>query len=366
MILNTDLNISILTSCLERAIPFVAYRKPNDSKIRLMLSEKFESFYFHGQDVFNKQGFIVVPFDNEHYPSFLLEPNIDKYTDDFLSEDIAWLETHPKKSLILSSIEDNDSKENYKIAFNKIFAAISEKKISKAILSRCHFVKDVNALNAPDYFMHLCALQSSTYNYLLYIPEAGMWMGASPELFLNTNGQFVETVSLAGTMKREESLEWNEKDIKEQKIVTDYIAEQLQDFSVKSVQQEGPKTVFAGHVAHLKTIFRFSKQSIQAHLGNFVSALHPTPAVCGYPKLLSKQLILQTENHSRGLYAGFLGSIQADGQFTFYVNIRCMQFFSNGAGLYVGGGITAMSEPEAEYNETLLKAENLLKLTINN
>jgi anthranilate/para-aminobenzoate synthase component I len=42
-----------------------------------------------------------------------------------------------------------------------------------------------------------------------------------------------------------------------------------------------------------------------------------------------------------------------------------MQFFSNNeAGLYVGGGITSLSEAEAEYNETLLKAETLLRALV--
>lgn len=356
--------INILQACLQRAIPFIAYRLPNSTDIQLLIARQVDSFRFIGQDLFNQSGFFVVPFDNQKRDAYLLHPQFETPITNLSSEQLDWIFKQPEKPLALAQNDDKTEKEDYQQAFEHILALIRCNKISKAIVSRCHFVNTIKASDAPEHFLRLCEMQASTYNYLLFLPELGLWMGASPELFLRRGEHAVETVSLAGTMRHAEQIHWAEKDLNEQDIVSNYILEHLEDFAVTDVEKEGPKTVSAGQVSHLKTIFRFPKNCIQSQLGKFVHALHPTPAVCGYPKDLSKQYILQTEMHERGLYAGFLGSIQPDGQFAFYVNIRCMQYFANGAGLYVGGGITALSELEAEYNETVLKAENLLRVLV--
>ena len=357
---NYTKQIKILSDCLQRAIPFVAYRLPGSGKICLLVAEKVDSFFFQGQDLFSHRGFVLVPFDNENAPAYFLKTRFDAELDSISIEQIQWIEQQPKIPLNLGVYHDFSCLQNYQQSFNKLFQAIQQGKIEKAILSRCHFVEHVEALKAASFFLDLCVLQSSTYNYLSYVPGCGLWMGASPELFLCRNECFFETVSLAGTMKQSNQMDWSKKDLKEQNIVTNYISEQLRDFNVDVVDKIGPKTVSVGQVAHLKTVFHFSKDSLPKNVGKFVEAFHPTPAVCGYPKKMAKQLILQTETHQRSLYGGFLGKIDADGQFSFYVNIRCVQFFENGVGLYVGGGITAMSNVEEEYNETLLKADGLM------
>lgn len=356
--------ITVLDACLKRAIPFVAYRLPNTSTVRLLVANEVEPFLFHGQDLFQQTAFLVVPFDNERNNSYLLYPKFDVEVSLLSREQLDWIQSQPQREINLPVNLQKAEKEDYDLAFHKIQGAIQCDKISKAILSRCHFVEGISQFEAPRLFERLCDMQQSTFNYLLYVPDAGLWMGASPELFLRQQANTVETVSLAGTMKFAEKIDWNQKDLIEQDIVSNYILEHLDGFQIKDVQKDGPKTVAAGHVSHLKTIFRFPQEHIRRQLGKFVHALHPTPAVCGYPKDLSKEIILETELHHRGLYAGFLGNIDSSGDFAFYVNIRCMQFFANGVGLYVGGGITDMSDVEAEYNETLLKAESLLKLTI--
>lgn len=356
--------ISILMACLQRAIPFIAYRLPNSSVIRLLIAKQVDSFLFHGQDMFDEAGFLVVPFDNERRNAYMLHARFDADISALTAEQLTWIFEQEEQPLCLAEHTHISDKEDYTDAFQRVLSLIKCEHISKAIISRCHFDAAIDAQKAPEHFVHLCAIQAGTYNYLLFLPEAGLWMGASPELFLRRGEHAIETVSLAGTMKHAEVIKWDEKDLKEQDIVSNYILEHLEHFQVEEVEKEGPQTVSAGQVSHLKTIFRFPKDGLRGKQGRFVQALHPTPAVCGYPKDLSKQYILETEQHERGLYAGFLGSIQPDGQFAFYVNIRCMQYFANGAGLYVGGGITALSELEAEYNETVLKAENLLRILV--
>jgi isochorismate synthase len=86
--------------------------------------------------------------------------------------------------------------------------------------------------------------------------------------------------------------------------------------------------------------------------------LHPTPAVCGIPKEKSLELILQTEKHNREFYAGFIGPLDNDNA-QLFVNLRCMKLTSKWATYFAGGGLTAQSEAEAEWEETCLKLKTL-------
>ncbi len=352
----------ILSLCLQKAVPFMAYCMPDSQKIKLLLGFESESFLFTGQNICSQKGFLVVPFDNEHQQSLLISAQYEADFDNYPTEILELIASFPKKELELKASPSSSTYESYEQAFSAIHKAISDGEISKAILSRCQLEAKTNIDDIASFYLHLCETSHSTYNYLLYTPECGLWMGASPELFLKGNKEDIETVSLAGTLKNTPQVNWETKELDEQDIVTDYISEQLNEFKVAYFKKEGPMTVNAGHVSHLKTVFRFPRTSVENRLGQFVEALHPTPAVCGYPKDKSKSIILETEKHDRGLYAGFLGSVAENGDFSFFVNIRCMQFFKDATGIYVGGGITAMSEVEKEYQETQLKAEGLLKI----
>ena len=108
--------------------------------------------------------------------------------------------------------------------------------------------------------------------------------------------------------------------------------------------------------------------------------MHPTPAVCGFPKQVAKDFILENENYDRAFYTGFLGELNlkqsktrntnrrnvennayavVKTQSNFYVNLRCMQLQEAKALIYVGGGITKDSNPEKEWEETVNKTKTI-------
>ena len=62
----------------------------------------------------------------------------------------------------------------------------------------------------------------------------------------------------------------------------------------------------------------------------------------------------------RNFYSGYI-RVETEDFIQYFVNLRCAQFFENYAIIYVGGGITAESSPEKEWQETELKAEAILK-----
>ena len=73
----------------------------------------------------------------------------------------------------------------------------------------------------------------------------------------------------------------------------------------------------------------------------------------------SLSVIRELENHDRQLYAGYMGWADNKEGDELFVLLRCMRCWQNGAWLYVGGGITAASDPSAEWQETEDKAETL-------
>ena len=85
--------------------------------------------------------------------------------------------------------------------------------------------------------------------------------------------------------------------------------------------------------------------------------MHPTSAVCGLPYEESLEFILKTEKLQRGYYSGYIGPIYKDGNFDFFVNLRCAMAFQNSLVLYAGAGINSMSDPEAEWDEVKRKKQ---------
>ena len=174
---------------------------------------------------------------------------------------------------------------------------------------------------------------------------------------------------------------WNgiTKEIEEQNIVTNFIIENLQPLT-SNLKVEKVETTKAGSLLHLKTNISGTIDFKTLNLKQMLQTLHPTPAVCGFPKQSAKQFILENENYNREFYTGFLGelnlkektfrnsnrhNIENDAYATLktvsnlFVNLRCMQLKSNEAILYVGGGITKDSKPEDEWKETVNKTQTI-------
>jgi menaquinone-specific isochorismate synthase len=93
-----------------------------------------------------------------------------------------------------------------------------------------------------------------------------------------------------------------------------------------------------------------------------LSELHPTPAVCGYPKETALNLIKKIENQRRGLYSGIIGWFNPNNEGEFAVAIRSAVTYGNKLIAYAGSGIVEGSEPDAEFEETEMKLKPILSL----
>lgn len=355
---------SVLDQLIEKHIAFACWFNPMDNHLGIVIGNKSDVKLLDRFDQLNGEaGFVFAPFRiTDKYPVILLKPAI--YLEDFNSaEQLNFSNIEPFSS---DKLADDHSivstKEEYIRNIEETVAAIREGELSKVIISRQIPVKRPSR-SLGSLFFQLHDYTSNAFTYLVNLPAAGNWMGATPEVLLKSDGRFFETVSLAGTQVRKYDTDdyyWNTKDIEEQAFVSRYMLELFHRFDIHKYRTTGPETLESGKVAHLKTSFFFAAEKIENCLGNFVAELHPTPAVCGFPKNLADEFIRDKETHDRKYYCGYLGPWKLNQQVNLFVNLRCMEITNNEFILYAGGGITSKSVPEREWDETDQKAKTLL------
>jgi isochorismate synthase len=245
---------------------------------------------------------------------------------------------------------------DYNAKFKKLQSEIASGRFKKVILSRTKMVDTKQ--EALTIFNQLNGAHSNTFNYVISNSKIGTWIAATPELLLSTDGSNLKTMALAGTKTAAET--WSKKEFEEQKFVTDTIVDNLNEANCRNINLDGPKTTHAGKIEHLLTNIS-AKMPHESGWIKVLEGLHPTPAVCGIPTTEAKQYIPKLEGYNREFYAGFIGIMKGNKK-DFFVNLRCMQLHENSAKLYVGGGITAQSDQDAEWEETERKGQTLARV----
>ena len=320
---------------------FVFYQLPNSNEIFFLKGEKWKTIDLQSDLLFN--GFIISNSDKSS--TYLLEGKTTSISSKF----------HITPPSFINQKELNKNEYLNKAA-DFIFAC--KNGLKKVILSRIKKQSKNESKDPWDTFLNICNTYNHSFNYLLNIPTLGMWMGASPETLITGNNKEYKTISLAGTKTLFENNNWMQKEIEEQKFVTDYIAQKLNSHNISNHYNPTPETVSAGNLSHLKTTFDIYTDKPPLQVANL---LHPTPAVCGLPQKEALEFIQKKEGYNRSFYTGFLGPVD-NKNCNLFVNLRCMQVFKSEYWLYVGGGITASSVPEKEWEETELKAQTLLDI----
>lgn len=243
------------------------------------------------------------------------------------------------------------SKSEYLEKVNRVIEVVKQHKIPKLVFSRRKWIAKEN-IDLSASFLQLCSDYPDALVYLI-LAENTAWLGATPEILgeYDKENHIFKTMSLAGTLPKEEA--WSKKEIEEQKPVTTYLRSVLGKYSVL-VEVSPTYDYVLSNIKHLRT--DLTTELAPKDLVPLIDDLHPTPAVCGIPKAFCKAKIEELENLNRKFYSGYL-QIETEKKRLYFVNLRCAELFSNGALLYVGGGITALSDPNKEWKETELKSE---------
>ncbi len=250
------------------------------------------------------------------------------------------------------------SKRDYQIETQALLHAFSISNVEKAVYSRVKSAQ-FDASKAEELFEQLCIQYPAAFCYLIASEHFGTWIGATPEVLAKSEGKYLETIALAGTHAASIKSTWTEKESEEHEYVVAAINQTLARNACENIQKSETYEVNAGPVVHLKT--DFSAEITSNSPWAIAMDLHPTPAVCGTPRMNALDLILSREMHQRDLYAGVIGWNDQSST-RLFVNLRCAQLIDQQAFLYVGGGFTKDSIPDMEWDETENKARTLLNV----
>ncbi|MDQ2678409.1 MAG: isochorismate synthase [Actinomycetota bacterium] len=196
------------------------------------------------------------------------------------------------------------------------------------------------------------------------------FVGASPELLVSRVGDMVRAQPMAGTtprtgepeadQRRAGELLSSEKNRREHQITIDMVHDTLLPWCSFLDAEPSPSVVPAGPVQHLASIVEGRLSHPTPSVLDLVAALHPTPAVGGWPRAEALALIDELEHEDRGRYAGPVGWVDAEGNGAWAVGIRSVQLDGRSARLFAGVGVVEDSDPLAELEETRAKAQALL------
>ncbi len=283
-----------------------------------------------------------------------------------------YFETRPNQEVI-----NEQNQDKFIENVNQAIAAIKEGEFQKVVISKIKNIELSTDFEIVTAFDKLCEAYPNAFVSVVYLPEEdALWLGASPETLVSIDAEGIfRTVSLAGTQAAIDAdgesispaeARWSQKEIEEQSFVSRYIIECFKKIRLREYIENGPKTVQAGNLLHLRTDYSVDTKAV-----NFVQLpsvmlelLHPTSAVCGMPKATALAFILANEPHQRSYYSGYLGPVNIQNQSHLFVNLRTMQIIDNQGVVYAGAGITEDSKPLKEWRETEIKCQTLLNVIL--
>lgn len=272
-----------------------------------------------------------------------------------------------------ANVRSRVAKSDYLANVERIRAHILEGDVYELNYCMEFYAERVRLAPLPLYLALTEASPTPFSGYLKY--QNSYLVCASPERFLKKEQQQLISQPIKGTIRRgatpaedaqlQYQLRHSEKELAENMMIVDLVRNDLSHAcATGTVQVEEMFGIYG---------FRQVSQMISTVVGelrpdkDLVDALRgafPMGSMTGAPKISAMQLIDTLERTKRGLYAGTMGYITADGDCDFNVVIRSMQYNAQTGYLsfMVGSAITYDSDPEQEYAECLLKAQAILKV----
>ncbi len=254
-------------------------------------------------------------------------------------------------------------------AVERALGFIRDGRFNKIVLARCKELAASDRLHPLRLLNGLRQRFPDCYAFSFSNGAGQSFIGASPERLLRVEAATLLTEALAGSAPRGRTasedaalggaLLRSEKDLREQRLVLESIARRLQPLGITAEHPDRPALLRLANVQHLRTAVRAALPA-GVRLLDALARLHPTPAVGGSPREAACAHIRELEAFPRGLYAGPLGWIDAQGGGEFFVGIRSALIDGQRARVYAGNGIVAGSDPEKELAETELKFHAML------
>lgn len=248
---------------------------------------------------------------------------------------------------------------------DRFAGAVGRGRLDKVVLARRLDLTSPGDIDVVSTVRRLTAGSPTSTTYAV-ARGASVFLGATPERLISTQGKEFQTVAIAGSIRHVDDaaeaaalaaeLLASDKDREEHEIVVEMLRTMLSPVASEIHVAISPVVATFGTVQHLVTTVT-GRLRDRAGILSLAGLLHPTPAVGGEPRALALELIAEHEGFERGWYAGPLGWVGADGDGEFVVALRCGVVSGRSAALFAGCGIVADSDPAREWEESKNKMQ---------
>jgi len=274
------------------------------------------------------------------------------------------VENNYKTAQLRANISKEKFEENVRIAKERLAAG----EIFQGVLSQRFDVE--STLDPLAFYERLRELNPSPYMYYLDFEEK--IVGASPESLVKVIGNKIETNPIAGTTRRGETAEEDEK--LAQKLLEDpkenaehVMLVDLGRNDIGKVAKFGtvqvPEYKVVEKYSHVQHIVSRVTGELKKELDCFdgFKATFPAGTLTGAPKIRAMEIIDELETKRRGPYGGCVGYFSANGNMDFAITIRTAIVKGETYHVQAGAGIVMDSVPDKEYFECQQKAEALIE-----
>jgi menaquinone-specific isochorismate synthase len=274
----------------------------------------------------------------------------------------------PERPGVRSIREEEIDPSGWMKAVEEAAAAIRGRRLEKVVLARELRLYADQPFDAASILERLYANHPNTYVFAFEFGEECL-IGATPERLVKSSGKRLLTTCLAGSIARGRTeaedaalgmeLFNDRKNQHEHALAVRMVGETMRRFCVSVDVPDRPILYKLNNIQHLYTpVGGEAKEGVT--ILNVLEALHPTPALGGYPQRDAVEEIRRLERLDRGWYAAPIGWMNREMDGEFAAAIRSALLQGKEASLFAGCGIVGDSDPLSEYQETVLKFQPML------
>ncbi|WP_366292354.1 isochorismate synthase DhbC [Paenibacillus sp. AN1007] len=335
----------------------------------------------------------AVPFDPIHSTAELYVPETVQWAEPLPSEPRTFIPKLPAAAGC--EVTEVPAGTVYEQSVNNVLVDLNEGDLHKVVLSRTLEVTSQTVVNTHQLLLNL--FKDNTHGYTFAVPMRDIvqvenhvttykqsnktstpvenkpsrtFIGASPELLVTRRGSSVRVNPLAGSAarsedpaedrRRAEALLASAKDRHEHALVIEAVVTALSPLCKHLSVPAEPTLIQTCTMWHLSTEIHGELVDPSTTSMELALALHPTPAICGTPVQVAREVIQEQEPFDRGLFTGMVGWCDSKGDGEWAVTIRCAEVQDRTVKLFAGAGIVAGSTAEAELAETDAKFRTML------
>ena len=263
----------------------------------------------------------------------------------------------------------NFHKEDYIEAVNRVKEYIRAGDIFEANISQCFSAKWPNGYDPFELYRIINNINPAPFSaYLEY--RTFSIISASPERFLKMQKHQIEARPIKGTRRRDNNIE---KDEQNAKALLSSEKDRAENVMIVDLMRNDLSRVCSPHTVNVSQLCGLESFASVHHLVSviegqlkpelcamdLIKATFPGGSVTGAPKIRAMEIIHEIESVARGPYCGSMGYIGFNGDLDLSITIRTIVKSDNQLAFQVGGAVTIDSDPNEEYDETLVKASRL-------